>query len=68
MKTFGGAKKYIFIDQTNIDQAKAWLGQQQKDNGCFNSVGKLFNIQLMVRTAESCLGPLSADQKHLKPA
>ncbi|XP_067221217.1 alpha-2-macroglobulin-like protein 1 [Chanodichthys erythropterus] len=47
MKTFGGAKKYVYIDQTNIDQAKAWLGQQQKDNGCFNSVGKLFNIQLM---------------------
>ncbi|XP_051719987.1 alpha-2-macroglobulin-like protein 1 [Ctenopharyngodon idella] len=47
MKTFGGAKKYVFIDQTNIDQAKAWLGQQQMDNGCFASVGKLYHIQMM---------------------
>lgn len=60
MKTFGGAKKYVFIDQTNIDQAKAWLGQQQMDNGCFASVGKLYHIQMMVRTEESCSGPLSA--------
>ncbi|XP_048015827.1 alpha-2-macroglobulin-like protein 1 [Megalobrama amblycephala] len=47
MKTFGGAKKYVFIDQTNIDQAKNWLGQQQKYNGCFNSVGKLYHIEMM---------------------
>uniref|UniRef100_A0A8C2HYT3 Alpha-2-macroglobulin-like 1 n=1 Tax=Cyprinus carpio TaxID=7962 RepID=A0A8C2HYT3_CYPCA len=46
MKSFGGAKKYIFIDQANIDQAKEWLGQQQQKNGCFASVGKLFNNML----------------------
>ncbi|XP_073673368.1 alpha-2-macroglobulin-like protein 1 [Garra rufa] len=47
MKSFGGAKKYIFIDQTNIDQAKQWLGQQQQDNGCFASVGTLIHIGMM---------------------
>ncbi|KAL1260635.1 hypothetical protein QQF64_008462 [Cirrhinus molitorella] len=47
MKSFGGAKKYIFIDQTNIDQAKEWLGQQQQDNGCFTSVGTLIHIDMM---------------------
>ncbi|TRY98263.1 hypothetical protein DNTS_000609 [Danionella cerebrum] len=46
MKTFGGAKKYIFIDQSNIDQAKDWLAQQQETNGCFASVGKLFHNEL----------------------
>uniref|UniRef100_A0A8C1BRN9 Uncharacterized protein n=1 Tax=Cyprinus carpio carpio TaxID=630221 RepID=A0A8C1BRN9_CYPCA len=46
MKSFSGAKKYIFIDQANIDQAKNWLGQQQQSNGCFASVGKLFNNML----------------------
>ncbi|KAI7800728.1 putative alpha-2-macroglobulin-like protein 1 [Triplophysa rosa] len=39
MKTFGGAKKYVFIDQTHIDQAKTWLSQQQQTNGCYASVG-----------------------------
>lgn len=68
LKTFGGAKKYIFIDQKNIDQAQAWLGQQQKDNGCFTSAGALYYIQMMVRTEESCSGLLSAAEKHLKPA
>ncbi|XP_026137257.1 murinoglobulin-2-like [Carassius auratus] len=46
MKSLSGAKKYIFIDQANIDQAKDWLGQQQQKNGCFASVGKLFNNML----------------------
>lgn len=56
MKSFGGAKNYIFIDQTNIDQAKEWLGQQQQGNGCFASVGTLYHIDMMVRTGESCSG------------
>ncbi|KAK7171657.1 hypothetical protein R3I93_004075 [Phoxinus phoxinus] len=47
MKTFGGAKRYIFIDQNNIDRAKDWLGQQQMDNGCFASVGRLYHIEMM---------------------
>ncbi|KAF4104021.1 hypothetical protein G5714_015008 [Onychostoma macrolepis] len=47
MKSFGGAKNYTFIDQTNIDQAKEWLGRQQQDNGCFASVGKLSNTNMM---------------------
>ncbi|KAK2881193.1 hypothetical protein Q8A67_018461 [Cirrhinus molitorella] len=47
MKSFGGAKNYIFIDQNNIDQAKEWLKQQQKENGCFASVGTLIHIDMM---------------------
>ncbi|XP_050985726.1 LOW QUALITY PROTEIN: alpha-2-macroglobulin-like protein 1 [Labeo rohita] len=47
MKSFGGAKKYIFIDQTNIDQAKNWLKRRQQENGCFASVGKLYHIGMM---------------------
>uniref|UniRef100_A0A672R5R5 Alpha-2-macroglobulin-like protein 1 n=1 Tax=Sinocyclocheilus grahami TaxID=75366 RepID=A0A672R5R5_SINGR len=39
MKSFGGARQYIFIDQDNIDQAKEWLERQQLDNGCFASGG-----------------------------
>ncbi|XP_073673456.1 alpha-2-macroglobulin-like protein 1 [Garra rufa] len=47
MKSFGGASNYIFIDQTNIDQAKEWLKEQQKENGCFASVGTLYHIDMM---------------------
>ncbi|XP_056099216.1 alpha-2-macroglobulin-like protein 1 [Rhinichthys klamathensis goyatoka] len=47
MKTFGGATQYVFIDQNNIDRAKDWLGQQQMDNGCFASVGRLYHIEMM---------------------
>ncbi|XP_052418460.1 alpha-2-macroglobulin-like protein 1 [Carassius gibelio] len=46
MKSFSGSQKYIFIDQTNIERAKDWLGGQQQSNGCFASVGKLLNNML----------------------
>lgn len=52
MKTFGGAKKYVFIDQTQIDQAKTWLGQQQQTNGCYASVGPFLNNLMRVSTGE----------------
>ncbi|XP_067307945.1 alpha-2-macroglobulin-like protein 1 [Pseudorasbora parva] len=47
MKAFGGAKQFVFIDENNINQAKDWLGQQQMENGCFASVGRLIHIDMM---------------------
>ncbi|XP_053536527.1 alpha-2-macroglobulin-like protein 1 [Ictalurus punctatus] len=46
MKSFGSAKRYIFVDQVFVDQAKAWLSQQQQANGCFASVGQLFHTDM----------------------
>ncbi|XP_047655768.1 alpha-2-macroglobulin-like protein 1 isoform X2 [Tachysurus fulvidraco] len=46
MKSFGNAKRYIFIDQVFVDQAKSWLGQRQQANGCFASVGQLFHLDM----------------------
>ncbi|XP_053092313.1 alpha-2-macroglobulin-like protein 1 [Pangasianodon hypophthalmus] len=46
MKSFGNAKRYIFVDQVFVDQAKAWLGQRQQANGCFASVGQLFHTDM----------------------
>ncbi|KAI5094648.1 alpha-2-macroglobulin-like protein 1 [Silurus meridionalis] len=46
MKSFGNAKRYIFVDQELVDQAKAWLGQQQQENGCFASVGQLIHTDM----------------------
>ncbi|XP_053479920.1 alpha-2-macroglobulin-like [Ictalurus furcatus] len=46
MKSFGSAKRYIFVDQMLVDQAKAWLGQWQQANGCFASVGQLIHTDM----------------------
>ncbi|XP_053479919.1 alpha-2-macroglobulin-like [Ictalurus furcatus] len=46
MKSFGSAKRYIFVDQLFVDQAKAWLSQQQQANGCFASVGRLIHTDM----------------------
>ncbi|KAM6959236.1 alpha-2-macroglobulin-like protein 1 [Aplochiton taeniatus] len=46
MKSFGGARPFIFVDPRHIDEAKAWLLQQQREDGCFNSVGKLIHTEL----------------------
>ncbi|XP_061104110.1 alpha-2-macroglobulin-like [Conger conger] len=43
MKSFGGATRYIFIDPKYITSAKVWLSQQQQEDGCIKSVGKLFS-------------------------
>ncbi|XP_061104533.1 alpha-2-macroglobulin-like [Conger conger] len=43
MKSFGGATQYIFIDPKYITSAKVWLSQQQQEDGCIKSVGKLFS-------------------------
>ncbi|XP_060786984.1 alpha-2-macroglobulin-like [Neoarius graeffei] len=46
MKSFGHAKRYIYIDQVHVVQAKTWLSEQQKANGCFTSVGQLFRSNM----------------------
>nr|XP_023688542.1 alpha-2-macroglobulin-like [Paramormyrops kingsleyae] len=46
LKSFGGASPYIFVDPRHIGDAKLWLHRQQKNNGCFRSVGKLFHNRM----------------------
>ncbi|MBN3294643.1 A2MG protein, partial [Polypterus senegalus] len=43
MKSFGSARRFIFIDPAHISDAKKWLGKHQQENGCFRNVGKLFH-------------------------
>nr|XP_020476381.1 alpha-2-macroglobulin-like [Monopterus albus] len=43
MKSFGGARPYIFVDPRHINDAKRWLSERQQSNGCIRSVGKLLN-------------------------
>ncbi|KAE8589584.1 hypothetical protein XENTR_v10017632 [Xenopus tropicalis] len=43
VRCFSKAQKTVFIDEKHIQDAIKWLGSHQLDNGCFRSVGKLFN-------------------------
>ncbi|KAM4566570.1 alpha-2-macroglobulin-like isoform 2-T2 [Odontesthes bonariensis] len=43
MKSFGGARPYIFVDPQHIEAARKWLSKNQRDDGCIGSVGKLFH-------------------------
>ncbi|MFT7803647.1 alpha-2-macroglobulin-like [Arapaima gigas] len=46
LKSFEGARPYIFVDPKHIIEAKAWLAKHQHINGCFMAVGKLFNNRM----------------------
>ncbi|XP_063290706.1 alpha-2-macroglobulin-like [Pelobates fuscus] len=43
MKSFARARSQIYIEEKQISDPLVWLTNQQKDNGCFRSVGTLFN-------------------------
>ncbi|XP_077422372.1 alpha-2-macroglobulin-like protein 1 isoform X2 [Vanacampus margaritifer] len=43
MKSFDGARPYIFLDPKHIIDAKKWLYSKQGPDGCIKSVGKLFH-------------------------
>ncbi|KAM3875368.1 alpha-2-macroglobulin [Diretmus argenteus] len=43
LKSFGGARPYIFVDPRHIVDARKWLASHQRQDGCVNSVGKLFH-------------------------
>ncbi|GLD52919.1 alpha-2-macroglobulin-like protein [Lates japonicus] len=40
------AKSFIHIDPNNIEQSKTWLESKQRENGCFQQLGKLFNNRM----------------------
>ncbi|KAL8202461.1 UNVERIFIED_CONTAM: hypothetical protein K2H54_015449, partial [Gekko kuhli] len=43
LKSFGQARRYIFIEDKLIQDAQSSLAIQQKENGCFQSSGKLLH-------------------------
>ncbi|CAG06475.1 unnamed protein product, partial [Tetraodon nigroviridis] len=43
MKSFGGARPFIFVDPKHIKDARRWLAEHQRPDGCIRSVGKLFH-------------------------
>ncbi|XP_062343422.1 alpha-2-macroglobulin-like protein 1 [Cinclus cinclus] len=43
LKNFGQARKYIYVDGKNIQDALRWLEQNQLPSGCFVAKGNLFH-------------------------
>uniref|UniRef100_A0A8B9PFZ2 Alpha-macroglobulin-like TED domain-containing protein n=1 Tax=Apteryx owenii TaxID=8824 RepID=A0A8B9PFZ2_APTOW len=46
VKSFGQARKYIYIDDKNVQDALHWLEQNQLPSGCFAAKGSLFHSSL----------------------
>jgi len=47
MKSFAQAKGLIYIDQTVLDQAQAWITKQQKADGSFEAVGFVHHQEML---------------------
>uniref|UniRef100_F7C6C7 Alpha-macroglobulin receptor-binding domain-containing protein n=1 Tax=Xenopus tropicalis TaxID=8364 RepID=F7C6C7_XENTR len=54
VKSFSKAHPYIFIDGDQLSQSLTWLKDHRKRNGCFQSVGKLFNNAMKVPPGQTC--------------
>lgn len=48
MKSFGGARSYIFVESKHIEDARSWLARHQQSGGCVTSVGKLFHNEMKI--------------------
>uniref|UniRef100_A0A3Q3XBL7 Alpha-macroglobulin receptor-binding domain-containing protein n=1 Tax=Mola mola TaxID=94237 RepID=A0A3Q3XBL7_MOLML len=46
LRTFAKAKKYIYIDPAIMQKSETWLSNKQRENGCFEMVGKLVNKRM----------------------
>nr|XP_046244326.1 alpha-2-macroglobulin-like [Scatophagus argus] len=46
LRSFAKARSFIYIDPAKIQQSKSWLERKQRQNGCFEQSGKLFNNRM----------------------
>ncbi|XP_053305970.1 alpha-2-macroglobulin-like protein 1 [Spea bombifrons] len=46
VRSFSQARELVYIEEKHVQEAVTWLSSQQLPNGCFQSVGTLFNNQL----------------------
>ncbi|XP_076068702.1 alpha-1-inhibitor 3-like isoform X2 [Oratosquilla oratoria] len=61
VKSFAQAQQYISIDQDDLRKSMSWLRRQQRENGCFQSVGKVLHKGMKGGIAEtSAEAPLTA--------
>ena len=58
VRSFARAKKYIFIDDKEVEHSLEWFKMKQQANGCFPEYGTLFNKRLQVFERYSVDAPL----------
>ncbi|XP_059187571.1 alpha-2-macroglobulin-like [Centropristis striata] len=46
MRAFAKAQSFVYIDPTKIEESMDWLKKKQRENGCFERSGKLFNNRM----------------------
>ncbi|XP_038548739.1 alpha-2-macroglobulin-like [Micropterus salmoides] len=46
LRSFAKAQSFIYIDPKKIEESKSWLDGKQRENGCFQPLGKLFNNRM----------------------
>ncbi|NXC13823.1 A2ML1 protein, partial [Corythaeola cristata] len=63
VKSFSQARKYIYVDDKNVQDALHWLEQNQLPSGCFATKGSLFHSSLKLPRMSSsapCFAPVRA--------
>ncbi|KPP77937.1 alpha-1-macroglobulin-like, partial [Scleropages formosus] len=46
MRSFNRMQSFVYVDPKLINEARKWLERKQKKDGCFQTVGKLFNNRM----------------------
>ncbi|XP_034557121.1 alpha-2-macroglobulin-like [Notolabrus celidotus] len=46
VRSFAKAQSFVFIDPVKIQESKTWLESKQREQGCFEKSGKLFNNRM----------------------
>ncbi|XP_045929770.1 alpha-2-macroglobulin-like isoform X2 [Micropterus dolomieu] len=46
LRSFAKAQSFIYIDPVKLAESKSWLDGKQRENGCFQQLGKLFNNRM----------------------
>ena len=61
VKSFAGARPFIFIDQKDLDKSIRWIESLQLENGCFPQHGRLLDKSLKggLENGEESLVPLT---------
>uniref|UniRef100_A0A3Q3L488 Alpha-macroglobulin receptor-binding domain-containing protein n=1 Tax=Labrus bergylta TaxID=56723 RepID=A0A3Q3L488_9LABR len=46
LRSFVKASSFVFIDNEVVEMARRWIESKQRENGCFEQSGKLFNNKM----------------------
>ncbi|KAM6987442.1 murinoglobulin-2-like [Tautogolabrus adspersus] len=46
LRSFVKASSFVFIDSSIVEESRTWIERKQRENGCFEQSGKLFNNKM----------------------